>query len=335
MASQRSIIPGPGHRSTVDGRRQADRSTRKSLPLPRAKSTAAVPTYTPSTASPMQPTTIHHRSSSIAKLSSFGEPPHKRSDSVLTNGSSRSRPPSRLYTSKSYGLLTPPSSTSSRSSLLYAKDGPSSPPYPVHTSSRSRPLPAAVARRTTSAKATLKPPTSPYMNMHITDPCIPGCLIHQLSPCGHKILTTKPEPCASNCKQRSSNTPSGTPTQDAFVCAACVELHIQVHREVKRDVYQHNLEQTEVQMGKFPPDWLEQQQEFWEKVWENDMLKEKESFERLGRSCIAIPGEPIEEGMGKIVNNESVATAVPWPPIKRPAKVRTSEWRPRVGQDQF
>jgi hypothetical protein len=126
----------------------------------------------------------------------------------------------------------------------------------------------------------------------------------------------------------------GTPTEEIFVCAACVELHVQVHREVKRDVYNYNFSRTEAQMGKFPIVWIETQKEYWEKVWENDMKKERDAFAQLGRICAYISGEPIDEGMGKIDDEGNGKSAAPWPPSRRPAKARIPEWRPRLGQDQ-
>lgn len=174
-----------------------------------------------------------------------------------------------------------------------------------------------------------KKPLSPYQNTHCADPCIPGCLIHQMSPCGHKVMTTKPEPCASNCHrplvQRAVSAFTNIlQSTEAFVCAACVEIHVQSHKEMKAVLWGEQMDRTEVQMGGLPPDWREEQNNYWQRVWQNDIEAERRHFEKLGRKCCFIPGEPLRVGDAmEVVAFPSVAS--PWPPLKRPLAKRSTK----------
>lgn len=74
-------------------------------------------------------------------------------------------------------------------------------------------------------------------------------------------------------------------------------------------------------MGSFPPGWREEQSEYWDRVWENDVQAERAQFEKLGRKCGYISGEPIQEGEVREVGGVSSMPS-PWPPLKRPVARR-------------
>lgn len=177
-------------------------------------------------------------------------------------------------------------------------------------------------------QAPSKKATSPYLNQHVADPCIPGSLVHQLSPCGHKIISTSPDPCASNCRRPLqealsifANIPQGT---EPFICAACVEFSVRSHREMKRALFDSQMERTELQFGGFPVGWKDAQREYWERVWENDMSAERAQFEKLGRKSRAIPCESLQEGEAERPITYSGFPS-PWPPARRPLASRTNQ----------
>lgn len=219
-----------------------------------------------------------------------------------------------------YGFSTPAKTVSCRPAQVMEQ---------ISTPKGPRQYARAASQFNTPAQTPSKKATSPYANAHIADPCIPDCLVHQLSPCGHKIMTKKPVPCASNCRRPISQQHVSAFTNilqspEAFVCAACVELHIQSHKDMKRTLYEERMERTEMQMGGFPDGWRQEQRNYWRKVWENDSQAERMRFEGLGRKCYYIPGEPIEDGEVEEAGT-FISAPAPWPPMKRPSATRKIE----------
>lgn len=342
-SNARRSLPIPTKR-TSSAHRSLDSSPRKSSDS-RDLATSRPNSYTGIAADSQRNEPATSSRSSIAKpppsstsKSSIGRPSSKpyssrRTDSVVNQSlkllpvpsSSQHRygPSTSAATTsptKAYGFLTPASAVS-RSS---AREGaipttPKGPRQGFKVDSNT-----TVPTQTPSKKA-----ASPYLNTHIADPCIPGCLIHQLSPCGHKIMTSKPDPCASNCRrplsqQATSSFANILQSTEAFVCAACVEFSVQTHREMKRALFREQMDRTELQMGAFLPGWREEQCEYWERVWENDVQAERAQFEKLGRKCHHIPGEPIRDGEAQMPPTYSSAPS-PWPPSKRPLASRVDK----------
>lgn len=142
-------------------------------------------------------------------------------------------------------------------------------------------------------------------------------------------MTAKPDPCASNCRRPLSQKAVSAfanllQSTEAFVCATCVEVSVQSHREMKRVLFAEQMDRIELQMGGFPAAWREEQDEYWERVWENDVQAERAQFEKLGRKCHYIPGEPIQDGEARKATTV-LSVASPWPPLKRPLASRADE----------
>ncbi|KAF2161249.1 hypothetical protein M409DRAFT_28288 [Zasmidium cellare ATCC 36951] len=185
------------------------------------------------------------------------------------------------------GLLTPTSPQSPKSSAPELFASPKAP--------RKEDQTAEVPKIVTQFKSPSSPTKSPYMHAHIGDPCIPGALVHQLS-CGHKIITRIPEQCKANCQRPlpecMAKFANAKHESHMFVCGTCVEEHVEKHRQAKRALFLETFEKTKRHMGCIPEGWIESQMEYWERVWENDMHKEKAEFAKLGEVCTSIPGEP-------------------------------------------
>lgn len=96
---------------------------------------------------------------------------------------------------------------------------------------------------------------------------------------------------------------------------------------MKQALFEERLGRTELQMGDFPVGWREAQNEYWQRVWENDAQAERLRFELLGRICLFIPGAPIHngevhDGEGQDVGEPTVSA--PWPPSKRSLATRVT-----------
>ncbi|KAK4505739.1 hypothetical protein PRZ48_003704 [Zasmidium cellare] len=218
------------------------------------------------------------------------------------------------------GLLTPPLSTLE------------SPRQPVPECFASPKAPkkedgnAEAPKIVTRLETPTSPTKSPYMHAHIGDPCIPGALVHQLS-CGHKVITRIPEQCKANCQRPLpeciAKFANAKHQSHAFVCGACVEQHVEKHRQNKRALFLETFDKTKLQMGCFPEGWIESQMEYWERVWENDMQKERAEFAKLGEICTSIPGEPVPVELAPAVN-VGKSTFLPLAPEKKSKKVTAS-----------
>lgn len=111
----------------------------------------------------------------------------------------------------------------------------------------------------------------------------------------------------------------------AFVCTSCVEGHLEKHHQAKKAIFLESSEKMNV-----PEGWVERQLAYWERVWKNDIEKERAELKKLGEDCTCIPGEPIpielavEPKFGK-------STGLPLPPTKKPKKLRTPSKILKVG----
>lgn len=166
---------------------------------------------------------------------------------------------------------------------------------------------------------------SPYMKPHISDACTAGSLIHSLHPCGHKVITRTPEACASNCQreynEKTLRWANAVITKECFVCAACVNMHTQEHRQTQLQSLEARFARTEARMGHFRPEWVKKQMSYARRVLDNDLEKEQKEFEKLGRPCMMISGEPlvsIDERAAKVT-----AARIPWPPRQSPKQSRS------------
>lgn len=227
--------------------------------------------------------------------------------------------PAKSPTKQVHGLITPASTISRRSSIYPAPVVLPSPHKDARRDAQTKPSsshPESLAKLTT-------PPRSPYMHVHIGDPCLEGSLIHHLT-CGHKVITQGPEACASNCQGLSAMPrafPDLSPSKhsdEPFLCAACVEEHVQQHREAKSLFFAEHLRLTALRMGSLPQDWVQKQLDYWERVWTNDVEKEKAEFARLGRTCSYIDvGDPLSRRSMKPISPVSVRIPS-WPRRLRP-----------------
>lgn len=236
----------------------------------------------------------------------------------------RNSAPSTPATPHSY--LPVPSATASctasrsprDSGIAFVLNRPQTPPsaLPIRLEARTSRLacvsrvlltPSSVASQTSHAEKelspsarklqTLTPRSSPYMSPHISDPCTTGSLVHHLHPCGHKVITRSPVPCASNClreyNEKTLRWANAVITKEGFVCAACVQTHIQEHRSAQLRDLKDRFARTEARMGPLDREWLKQQIAYGRGVLENDIEKEVKEFGKLGRPCSMIPGEPL------------------------------------------
>lgn len=162
-------------------------------------------------------------------------------------------------------------------------------------------------------------PVPAYIGPHI-DACTSGSLVHRLQPCGHQVITGTPETCASNCRreynEKTLRWATAVVTNECFVCAACVNIHVQEHRHAQLQNQKDRFARTEARMGHFRPEWLEKQMAYARRVLDNDVEKEKKEFEKLGRPCLMISGEPLDTADETAI--KLTAARMPWPPRQSP-----------------
>lgn len=127
-----------------------------------------------------------------------------------------------------------------------------------------------------------------YITFHMGEPCTIGSLDHHLA-CGHKVLTTSPENCASNCKQppnvRHANPRS---IDQPFVCLACIVEQIKVDRTRKVQAFCDTMRQVANVTAKADPaEWIPQKVAVMEIAWEEIEMEQVKSRAAQGRFCHA------------------------------------------------
>ena len=165
---------------------------------------------------------------------------------------------------------------------------------------------------------------SPYMFPSIADPCIGNSLIHTLT-CGHKVITSRPEACASNCSrplashlQSYANT---TVTSDTFGCPACVEEHVQLHLHAKRAVLSEMMHFASQKLAKLPEDYVKTKFRRGEAEWELEAHWERKELLEVGRECGHVAeGDPNYQAF--FVGRGPRSVAVPWPRKRMPLMSR-------------
>lgn len=172
------------------------------------------------------------------------------------------------------------------------------------------------------------PSASPYMNAHVADACVVGCLVHHLSSCGHKIITAAPEACASNCRRQYepqvSQLANPVTTEAAFLCAACIESHLEHQRQSTMTALASRYQMTAERMPDLSKEFVQKRIEYWSRVLTNDIDLERKELEKIGgRPSCLIPGEPLFD------NAED--GSVFWPPRHKPKESRTPGHQPRSG----
>ncbi|KAF7194370.1 hypothetical protein HII31_04403 [Pseudocercospora fuligena] len=142
------------------------------------------------------------------------------------------------------------------------------------------------------------PRSSPFIGVQVAEPCVQGGLTHRLKPCGHKVITHSPVPCGSNCardfKEEVSEWAITKITEQPFVCAACVHIHLKSYREASVELTKSSIEASKAQMGDMlTEEWLEEEFRYAKSVLQNDLERQSKKFKQLGRECCMIPGEPL------------------------------------------
>ncbi|KXT14330.1 hypothetical protein AC579_4008 [Pseudocercospora musae] len=142
------------------------------------------------------------------------------------------------------------------------------------------------------------PKSSPFIGVQVAEPCVQGGLTHRLKPCGHKVITHSPVPCGRNCarefREEVSEWAIPKVTEQPFVCAACVHVHLKSHREASEELTKSKFAASKARMGDvLSEEWLEEQFKYAQSVLQNDLERQSKKFKQLGRECCIIPGEPL------------------------------------------
>lgn len=140
-------------------------------------------------------------------------------------------------------------------------------------------------------------------------------------------MTSKPEPCGSNCKG-SDWVFANARTDDKFACAICISRYVQEHYQEKKALFIPSLDALEMSLGGFKDGWKEARIAKMERVWKNDAIEEQMALETLGRFCEAIATGP-EEGEALVtIKREVLMTKKPvesvpstTPPVRKDSKM--------------
>ncbi|KAK4631498.1 hypothetical protein CLAFUW4_03623 [Fulvia fulva] len=295
----RSVSRIPGKRQSTSPQKVSQAPISKPPPMQSAITAQSPPearrlpepsrrSYLPASATdlpkPPQPATRNMKKPS--RIATVNEARTRVSNGVLTPGSVHFRASSTSKSTATSGIATP---QAPKKQALKASGGES---HALSSDSKSL-----------------------FMKGHVGEHCIHGALVHKLA-CGHKVITMKVEDCASNCVRpllKHLQQHANHASEEAFVCSACIEQHVQSHREAKRTLFEQTYKVTERKMIAFPDGWLEKQRAYWEKVWENDTVMERSAFALLGRKCAHFGDNVVGTSMKK----ERSSTAVPFPAKRR------------------
>ena len=205
-------------------------------------------------------------------------------------------------------LRTPsPKTASPRSSSTKSPETPApkvivtpSPPPAEEPSSKRALKGASPATPTPSAIKSLElvpKESSPYVAAHLGEPCTVNALDHLLT-CGHKIITTAPEPCATKCQISPSKHPNPRSLEQPFICLTCI-LNTQQTKHAERVTsFKQELQQVAKTTKKAEPEkWIEMKVGFMEKAWRDVEMEEMREEVREGRFAYPVCVEPGEEGL--------------------------------------
>lgn len=145
-----------------------------------------------------------------------------------------------------------------------------------------------------------------YVTFHLGEPCTVGALDHLLT-CGHKIMTTHPENCASNCNQQDPQHTNPRSLDQAFTCMACIVEQIKKEHAEKVLSFCAALEAVAGTIGKADAaNWMKEKVTIMEIAWrdlELDQMREKAA---TGRSCHAFyVGEDYQDMVNEVLTSRN------------------------------
>lgn len=216
------------------------------------------------------------------------------STSTATSKIPRSPSPRQMKTSnaqKPHESASPPHLASSLTSLRSSGD-------PLQT----RKVPKN--RMADSTKATSRQEGSNnhphYITVHVGEPCTLGALDHILT-CGHKVITTQPGNCASNCNQLHSPHVNPRSIDEPFVCMACITQQIKGEHAEKVSSFVAALKSVADATGKTDSaKWIADKVRIMEIAWRDLELDQMKTQAAAGRFCHAFY---IEEDYADLVSD--------------------------------
>lgn len=142
-----------------------------------------------------------------------------------------------------------------------------------------------------------------YPNPHFGDPCTHEGLEHLLG-CGHRIWTTEPQPCASNCHIRDLADYGQIRDLDApYMCMACIVAHLQATYDSRVDNLAAELE-TEAARLQIGHDWVVWKIALLAQGWRDEDLQEMKEKAKNGKFCHSLWIEPEWRHLVDIVMHE-------------------------------
>lgn len=183
--------------------------------------------------------------------------------------------------------LTPP-----RSTIADLKGMPSPPPAPQKPN---------VGRSNLSNQAESQvetPPESegPYIAAPVGAPCTVNSLDHALA-CGHKVITGRPEPCASNCNICNSQHANPREVSRSFACLKCIVADQQTKHGQRVESFKKELQAVAKAAKKADPEfWIAGKIEVLAKTWNEISSAETMAEAEKGRFCHPMYVDPQTEG---------------------------------------
>ena len=251
--------------------------------------------------------------------------PGPKSPTVLVKGNSHRRSPSKLP--KSPGLKSTSSNpqpaqkkhASSTSPPLAKKVGveAETSPSAAEKASGSRPASSSPSQTTKpNITVTLSPPEtpkkphasrvnssntqvikpanpaskdpSPYISAHLGEPCTLKSLDHLLD-CDHKIITTQPESCASNCRISNSAHSNPRSLDQSFACLACIVAEQQAKHAERVSSFKEELEHVAKATKKPDPQgWIVAKVGLMAQAWRDLENEEMIAAAKEGRFCYPV-----------------------------------------------
>lgn len=133
---------------------------------------------------------------------------------------------------------------------------------------------------------------TPYSNPHFGDPCTTNALDHLLK-CGHKVMTTKPETCASNCMANHAVYANTRDLDQPFACLVCIASTQRSKHVARVAAFTRGLEQeAEVPGILRPQNWIQSELDVVEPMWHQIGQDEMLAKAGAGRFCHAVYFDP-------------------------------------------
>lgn len=225
-------------------------------------------------------------------------------------------------------ISTPPSTVSQSSKTLGPKTSIRPSPSPESTKPKATRIDSALSH--TSVTKPSEPELeqeSPYVGPHIGDPCTANALDHLLE-CSHRVITMRPEDCATNCHRDYSAYPNARNLDQPFACLVCLATVQQAKHAWRVKSFEEEL--TEVAKAMMKPrrqQWIKEKIAIMEPAWRDLETDVVTAQSWAGRLCHPLNVEQEIEVMVMAVLGKRLWAIAEAQEEAARAKVEEETWR--------